>query len=366
MSTTQIRGTQIKLATIARDRIDAAFEASLAQIESNVTSIFNTMSTDVERMAAIDALTTAFQGADATLQGAITTLVNQTRIGAGLEADGSFVPGVTNYLGSAASIKAAVLALDAALKTEESARIAGDAALAASISTLVTDSGAAAAAALAAAVAAQAITDAAQDAALATEVAARIAGDATNATAIANEATARTNADTALSDAIAAEATARTAADSAEATARAAADTALQSNLDAEALARANSDATHTAAIAQEVTDRGLAVTAEATTRAAADAALDGRLIALEGGVASGITYDKVVVRETPAGAIDGTNVAFVLANIPYAGTETVFLNGLMLEPGAENDYVLDSPTKTLTLASAPLVGDRVKVSYFR
>lgn len=364
MSSTQIRGLQLRLATLGRDRIDAAFEASLAAIEGNITSIFNTMSTDAERMAAVEALTTAFQNADGTLQGAITALVNATRVGAGLEADGTFVPGTSNYLGSAASIKAAVLALDSALKTEADARIAGDAALQASITALTSAGAGEAAANLAAAVAAQAVTDAAQDAALAAEVSDREAADADLQTQISNEVSARALLNTTLSNAIAQGDAAATAANSAEATTRAAADTQLQANIDAEALARTSADAIHTAAISTEETARVAGDNAEATARAAADAALDARVDVLEGAVVGNLTYDKLVTRETPVGAIDGTNNVFTLANTPYAGTETVFLNGLMLEPGASNDYELVGTE--ITLAAAPLTGDRVKVSYFR
>ncbi len=364
MAITTIRGVQLRVGSIARDRIDSAFEASLAAIEGNITSIFNTMSTDAERMAAVDALTTAFQNADGTLQGMITTMVNATRVGAGLEADGTFVPGTTNYLGASASLKAAVLALDAVLKTEEGARQAADTTLQNNIDAVAAASSAGAAAALAAAVAAQLIKDTAQDDALAAEVAARTAADTTLTTNLGNEVTARTNADTALSDALAAEATARTNAVSAEATTRATADTTLQSNIDAEALARTNADGVHTAAIAQEVSDRNASVAAEATARTTADTGLSDRITALEGASPSGLTYDKMIVRETPAGTIDGVNALFVLANTPYVGSEQVYLNGQQLEVGAAADYTISG--KDITLTTVPLLGDRVRVSYFR
>lgn len=364
MSSTQIRGLQLRLGTLGRDRIDAAFEASLAAIEGNITSIFNTMSTDAERMAAVEALTTAFQNADGTLQGMISTMVNATRVGAGLEANGSFLPGTTNYLGSSASLKAAALALDAALKVEADARVAADAALTTTVNALAAAGASTAAADLAAAVAAQAVTDAEQNAALAAEVAARGVAETNLQTQITNEVNARTLLNTTLSTSIAEASSAATAANSAEATTRAAADTVLQSNIDAEALARTTADGVHTAAISQEVSDRAAAVTAEATRALAAEAALDGRVDVLEAAVAGNLTYDKLVTRETPVGIVDGVNAVFTLANTPYAGTETVFLNGLMLEPGASNDYQLVG--KDITLAAAPLTGDRVKVSYFR
>ena len=365
MSSTQIRGLQLRLATLGRDRIDPAFEASLAAIESNVASIFSAMSTDAERMAAIAALTTAFQTADATLQGAITGLVSSTQAGAGLEADGTLIlPVGHNFLTGATTLKGAIGLLDAALKVEEGARIASDAVLASDIASLVAAGGASASADLAAAVAAQVVTDTAQNTALANEVSARTAADADLQTQITNEVTARGLLNTTLSTAIAQGDAAATAANSAEATTRAAADTALQANIDAEALARTTADGLHTAAISQEAADRVAGIAAEAVRAEAAEAALVTRVVVLEGGVASQLTYDKLVVRETPVGAVDGVNAVFTLANTPYAATETVFLNGMMLEPGETNDYTLVG--KDITFVVAPLTGDRIKVSYFR
>jgi hypothetical protein len=86
--------------------------------------------------------------------------------------------------------------------------------------------------------------------------------------------------------------------------------------------------------------------------------------VVLEGGVASGLTYDKLVNRETPAGVIDGVNALFTTAFTPYAGSESVYVNGLLQEPGASNDYTIAG--KEITLTYVPIVGDRVIVSYFR
>jgi hypothetical protein len=365
MGSTQIRGLQLRLATLPRDRIDPAFEASLAAIEANVTSIFNTMSTDTERMAAIEALTTAFEGADTTLQGAITGLINATKAGAGLEADGSLVlPVGHNYLTGATSIKAAVGLLDAALKTEADARVAADAALTTSINDLIAAGASDTTAAIAAEAALRVSGDATNAAAISAETTRATNAEAANALAISNEVTARTLLNTTLSDAIAAEATARTTAINGEASARSSADTVLQNALDAEALARTTADGTHTTAIASEVSRATAAEGAEATARAAGDAALDTRVVALEGAVASTLNYGDYIPRETPVGTVDGTNAEFVLAFLPHLGSETVFLNGMMLEPGVGNDYTITD--STITLAAAPLTGDRVRVTYFR
>jgi Avian adenovirus fibre, N-terminal len=70
----------------------------------------------------------------------------------------------------------------------------------------------------------------------------------------------------------------------------------------------------------------------------------------------------NIVTRETPTGAINGVNATFTLASTPTAGTEEVFLNGLLLEPGAGNDYNIASAT--ITMLVVPQTGDRLKVNY--
>lgn len=364
MSITQLRGLQIRAASIGRDRIDTAFEASLASIESNIASIFNTMSTDAERMAAIEALTLAFQQADGTLQGTITTLINAAKAGAGLEADGSLVLGTTNFLGASSSLKAAVLALDSAFKTNVDALVAADAALQVNIDTLAAAGAATAAADLAAAVAAQVIVDAAQDAALAAEAARAVAAELDLQQQVTDGVNARTALNTTLSNTIATNATAASTATSAEATRAAAAETALQNNIDAEALARTTQDGVQAAALTQEVSDRAAAVTAEALRATTAEGLISGRVDVLEGAVSSGLTYDKYVNRATPAGAIDGVNAEFTLPDVPHAGSESLYYNGQLIESGAGNDYVLVGAVVTLNFV--PQVGDRVKASYFR
>jgi hypothetical protein len=68
------------------------------------------------------------------------------------------------------------------------------------------------------------------------------------------------------------------------------------------------------------------------------------------------------VDRETPSGSVNGSNTAFVLANTPVAGSEHVYLNGLLQEPGAGNDYTISGAT--ITYLTAPLTGDKIRVSY--
>lgn len=70
------------------------------------------------------------------------------------------------------------------------------------------------------------------------------------------------------------------------------------------------------------------------------------------------------IVRESPSGAVNGTNATFVLANTPTSGTESVFLNGILQEPGAGNDYTISGAT--ITYLSAPSTGDKIRVTYLK
>jgi hypothetical protein len=74
------------------------------------------------------------------------------------------------------------------------------------------------------------------------------------------------------------------------------------------------------------------------------------------------LTLTKYIVRETPSGSINGSNTAFTLSNTPVSGTESVYLNGVLQEPGAGNDYTIS--TNTITYLTAPTTGDRLRVTY--
>ena len=70
----------------------------------------------------------------------------------------------------------------------------------------------------------------------------------------------------------------------------------------------------------------------------------------------------NIVTREIPTGSINGINTNFFLANSPNLGTEQVFLNGALLNAGANSDYVVDGDSLTFTLA--PQAGDTILVNY--
>lgn len=70
------------------------------------------------------------------------------------------------------------------------------------------------------------------------------------------------------------------------------------------------------------------------------------------------------ITREAPTGSVNGSNVTFTLAYTPVSGSESVFLNGILQEPGSGNDYSISGGT--ITFADAPVSGDRIRVSYIK
>lgn len=76
----------------------------------------------------------------------------------------------------------------------------------------------------------------------------------------------------------------------------------------------------------------------------------------------AGLLNTNFVDKETPSGTINGANVTFTLANTPVAGSEHVYLNGILQEVGAGNDYTISGAT--ITYLTAPLTGEKLKASY--
>lgn len=74
------------------------------------------------------------------------------------------------------------------------------------------------------------------------------------------------------------------------------------------------------------------------------------------------LTITKFITRETPSGSVNGSNVTFTLTNTPVSSSEMVFLNGVLQDPGAGNDYTIS--TTTITYLTAPITGDRIRVTY--
>jgi hypothetical protein len=76
------------------------------------------------------------------------------------------------------------------------------------------------------------------------------------------------------------------------------------------------------------------------------------------------VRVQDVITRETPAGSIDGSNVTFTLANTPKVGTEHVYVNGILQDVGASNDYTISGGVITLNFALVS--GDKIRVSYMK
>lgn len=72
------------------------------------------------------------------------------------------------------------------------------------------------------------------------------------------------------------------------------------------------------------------------------------------------------VVRESPSGTINGVNTAFSLAATPIAGTEEVYVNGILQNSGAGNDYTISGANITFLSGAIPQTGDVVRVTYLK
>lgn len=62
----------------------------------------------------------------------------------------------------------------------------------------------------------------------------------------------------------------------------------------------------------------------------------------------------------TPTGSINGSNTAFVLPKAPKTDSERVYLNGVRMRKGSDNDYTVSA--KTITFNTAPLTDDIILV----
>jgi len=81
---------------------------------------------------------------------------------------------------------------------------------------------------------------------------------------------------------------------------------------------------------------------------------IDGRVSDLEN--------NAFITREIPSGLVNGSNRVYTLANVVVAGSEQVYLNGLLQDPGASGSYIIAGTT--ITFNTAPLTGDEIHVSY--
>lgn len=89
-----------------------------------------------------------------------------------------------------------------------------------------------------------------------------------------------------------------------------------------------------------------------------------GELESVGGG--GGLAVGDFVFNEVPAGTIDGSNDTFTLAAAPEAGTVQLFRNGLLMQPGAGNDYTISSLTVTFETDAIPDSGASLLAHYIK
>jgi len=66
--------------------------------------------------------------------------------------------------------------------------------------------------------------------------------------------------------------------------------------------------------------------------------------------------------RERPTGAVNGVNKVFLLSRTPRPNTELVFVNGILKNPAADGDYIIEG--NKITMAEAPATGSIILVNY--
>jgi len=72
------------------------------------------------------------------------------------------------------------------------------------------------------------------------------------------------------------------------------------------------------------------------------------------------------ICREVPTGTKNGSNTDFTLANTPVAGMEMVFVNGILMNAGAGNDYTISGAVITFLTGAIPVSTDVILVTYWK
>ena len=79
------------------------------------------------------------------------------------------------------------------------------------------------------------------------------------------------------------------------------------------------------------------------------------------------INLSNIVTRETPTPLPNGVNTTFAVTGACVPGTENVYLNGLLMEPGAGNDYIVTSASPfTINFLFPPNSTDKIRISYIK
>ena len=74
------------------------------------------------------------------------------------------------------------------------------------------------------------------------------------------------------------------------------------------------------------------------------------------------LKYGRTINNEVPTGAVNGSNAAFTLANVPQNGVVSLYLNGIKQQPGSGKDYTISAGV--ITFVTAPSTGDIPMADY--
>lgn len=78
------------------------------------------------------------------------------------------------------------------------------------------------------------------------------------------------------------------------------------------------------------------------------------------------INISNIATRETPTPLPNGAATVFALTGNCVPGTEHVYLNGVLMEPGVGNDYTVSNTPLTITFLFTPTSTDKIRVSYIK
>lgn len=93
---------------------------------------------------------------------------------------------------------------------------------------------------------------------------------------------------------------------------------------------------------------------------------VDGQVTVASGTGGKTIKFQTDVVREIPTGAINSSNLVFTLAHTPIVGSESVYLQGLLMNSNATftQNYTISGDTITFEVGTTPQTGNALLVSY--
>ena len=326
-------------ATTKADNAEAAAKTHADTITATEAGLREAADDALEGQITAEATTRA--NADNALDTRTTSLETEmtaTQSGAGLATDGTYVTRTgSNFLDTAVSLKDEASKLDAALKSEETARIAADNTLTTNLNSEITS---------------RTNADASLQSQITAEVSraqaaesANAANITTNATAISDESTRAQNAEATLQSNIdfITSNTDPAALDSLTEIVNAFTD--ADSDLTSLISSNQTAIATNTSGLAQEISDRAAAVSAEATARASADATLQSNIdlkVAKAGDTMSGVLNmgsNKIAAVADGTESTDAINKGQMDAGLAAQHISQFDTSDLIEDPNATNKY---------------------------